>query len=176
MEINILYVYGLIVALALIIEFVLFKKKKNTISKILVILIFGVLGLGLFTLTVFSSKYNIDKYKDENHYYLGADVDKDGNFKYLDSKTFTFKTTKVDLSKAVIAKNISQIGFNNKYQKYIELGNIRLTWDVKQDTVILSKFHAIQLGLYEAKGDPDEQEFKIATSSEVLEQLEKNEK
>lgn len=129
----------------------------------------------MLILTNANAKYEMGYYPDEEHYKLGLDIDKEGNFKYI-GDNFTVKETKVDLSKAIISGRIDTIGFHNRYKKYVKVGGLKVYWDTYEDVFILSKYSAIQLGMWEATGAPDEEQFKIATGADADKLLEEQNK
>lgn len=134
------------------------------------------LGLVLFSgatwyFTQNFANYDLDAHADQNHYFIGLEVTED-SFKYL-KPDFTTEVASYNLDDALVASNVDMIGFDNQYKKYIDLGSLRVTWETTEDVVILSKFRAIKFGLIEATGAEDEKEFKIATTPEELEELQK---
>lgn len=134
------------------------------------------LGLVLFSgatwyFTQNFANYDLDAHADQNHYFIGLEVTED-TFEYL-KPDFTSEVASYNLDDALVASNVDMIGFDNQYKKYIDLGGLRVTWETTEDVVILSKFRAIKFGLIEAIGAEDEKEFKIATTPEELEELQK---
>mgnify|MGYP000841492676 FL=1 len=134
------------------------------------------LGLVLFSgatwyFTQNFANYDLDAHADQNHYFIGLEVTED-TFEYL-KPDFTSEVASYNLDDALVASNVDMIGFDNQYKKYIDFGGLRVTWETTEDVVILSKFRAIKFGLIEATGAEDEKEFKIATTPEELEELQK---
>lgn len=178
MEIKLQVVYAIVavaVAIGALCSGVGFKKKK----KLMTILGCACMICSAFIggLSVYMQKnaasYEVGAYPDEEKHYLVTDIQKDGTVSYIDANDFTVKTAKVDLTKALISGRIPTIGLNNRYKKYFQVGNYKIWWDSYEDTMILSKYDAIQLGFIKATGAEDEKQFKIATSSEAIEELQK---
>lgn len=115
--------------------------------------------------------YKFGVHPDKEQFYLVVSVDKDGTVEYLNPDTFEIEKTSFDLSKAQIGKNIPLIGIDNTLRKAIQLPGIEVYWDTVESNLILSKYDAIQLGMLEPTGADDEKQFKIATSSEAIEEL-----
>lgn len=168
MELNIFAFVGIIVAVLLILA-VLLRKNKMAVG-VLVASCLVVSGAIWYFAQNFAS-YDLDAHADQNHYFIGLEVTED-SFEYL-KPNFTTEVATYNLDDALVASNVDMIGFNNDYKKYLDLGGLRLTWETTEDVVILSKFRAIQFGLIEATGAEDEKEFKIATTPEELEELQK---
>ena len=149
------------------------KVKKSSLvafALVIVAITFGAFG-GVTYLNT-NPSYDLGAYPDEEKYYLGIEVTEDGKFTYINPNDFSTTTVDIDLDKALIAGRINTIGLNNRYKKYKMVGPLKITWDSYEDMVMLSKFTAIQLGLMEATGAEDEQEFVIATGEAAEEFLE----
>ena len=152
-------------------------KKKKHLMILLGALLAGVtVGVGGLAGVLYNSStsYEVGAYPDEEKHYLVTEVKEDGTVSYIDPSDFTVKEAHVDLKKALISGRIPTIGLNNRYKKYFQVGNVKVWWDSYEDTMILSKYDAIQLGFIEATGAADEEQFKIATSSDAVEQLQES--
>ena len=178
MEIKLQVVYA-IVAVALLLGLTClgtgFKKKKKYMLLLGYVCALCCMCVGGLTFYMKNNgaSYEVGAYPDEEKHSLVTDIKPDGTVSYIDATDFTIKETHVDLSKALISGRIPTVGINNRYKKYFQVGNVKVWWDSYEDTMILSKYDAIQLGFIEATGAEDEQQFQIATSSDAIEELQK---
>lgn len=87
---------------------------------------------------------------------------------YLD-KSFNIHEVEVDLSDSIIGTTVCSIGLDGKYNKYLDLGALRVEKEQTRNLLVLNKYWAIQLGLMEATGNDDEKPFNFNGLDEVLE-------
>lgn len=87
---------------------------------------------------------------------------------YLD-KSFNIHEVEVDLSDSIIGTTVCSIGLDGKYNKYLDLGALRIEKEQTRNLLVLNKYWAIQLGLIEATGSDDEKPFNFNGLDEVLE-------
>lgn len=171
---KLLFVMGIMGVMGLAWTYGTYKKKgtKGLVVPLTVTLLIPTMAVAISTVVKLNPSYELGAYPNEEKYYLGIEVTEDGKFTYINPSDFSTTTVDINIDDALIAGRINTIGFNNRYKKYSMLGPVKITWDEYEDMVMLSKFTAIQLGLMEATGAEDEQEFVIATGEAAEEFLE----
>lgn len=87
---------------------------------------------------------------------------------YLDNQ-FNIHETEVSLRDSIIGTTVCTLGLDGEYDTYLDIGPIRIERKQRRDLLVLSKYWAIQLGLIEAEGNPDEVPFNFTGLDEVLE-------
>ena len=171
---KLLFVMGIMGVMGLAWTYGTYKKKgtKGLVVPLTVALLIPTMAVAISTVVKLNPSYELGAYPNEEKYYLGIEVTEDGKFTYINPSDFSTTTVDINIDDALIAGRINTIGLNNRYKKYSMLGPVKITWDEYEDMVMLSKFTAIQLGLMEATGAEDEQEFVIATGEAAEEFLE----